>query len=240
MFSIGNDNREVSARDSGEVSAHDSRKAPVHDNEAYGSGLRTARTRAMRAAAALSLLAAGLLIGGCIFSPREPDGPPEGNVTDWETPINTSIVLSNLRSAFEGEGLTNYRDCFADSFRFHVDPSDSLDAGQEGFDRYANWTRDDEEHAANGIFGDASDITVSFTTIQQPDESSDNTYRIEEYTLTIEWDSPGQHEETLYKGQASLHMRRDVTGRWAIYRWVDRRLGSGSYPTWGVLRGDYR
>ncbi len=200
----------------------------------------TARPRCARVLAAVSLLAACLLIGGCIFSPREPDGPPEGTPTNWETPITTSIVLSNLKSAFEGEGVTNYRDCFADSFRFHVDPSDSLDAAavSEG-DVFIHWNRDDEEHAASGIFGDASGITLSFTTIQQPDESTDNTYRIEEYTLTIEWNSPGQHEETLYKGQASLHMRRDATGRWAIYRWVDRRLSSGSYPTWGRLRRDY-
>ncbi len=191
-----------------------------------------------RTATALLAVAAALLVGGCIFSPREPDGPPEGNVTDWQTPISTSIVLSNLKAAFEGEGLTNYRDCFADSFRFHVDPSDSLDAGQEG-GVYLNWDRDDEEQAANGIFGDASSITLSFSTIQEPDESSDDTYRIEEYTLTIEWDAPAQHEETLYKGRASLHMRRDSTGRWAIYRWVDRRLSTGTSPTWGWLRKDY-
>lgn len=199
-----------------------------------------AATMFTRGIALLLALSVALLFGGCILSPREPDGPPEGDVTDWETPINTSIVLSNLKSAFEGEGLTNYRDCFADSFRFHVDPSDSLDAGQEGYDRYANWTRDDEEHAANGVFGDAADITLTFMTIQQPDESTDNTYRIEQYSLTVEWDAPGQHQEVTYRGQASLHMRRDSTGRWAIYRWVDRRLSSGTYTTWGVLRGDFR
>jgi hypothetical protein len=193
--------------------------------------------RALLVAAALSLL----LPCGCIFTPREPDGPPEGKVTEWETPINTGIVLSNLRSAFEGEGVQNYRDCFTDSFRFHVDPSDSLAAGQEGYDRYANWTRDDEEHAANGLFGDASDIGLQFTTIQQPDESGDNTYRIEEYALTITYGSGDVSEEVTYEGRASLHMRRDNTGRWAIYRWVDRRLPQDSPPpTWGYLRGEYR
>jgi hypothetical protein len=184
----------------------------------------------------LTLMAAS----GCILSPRTPDGPPEGDVTDWETPITTSLVLSNLKAAFEGEGLQNYRDCFADTFRFHVDPQDSLDAGQEGFDRYANWTRADEEHAANGIFGDAASSTVLFTTIQQPDESSDNTYRIEDYQLTIAWGSGGPQEEITYKGRATLHMRRDGTGRWAIFEWVDRRQSGGAYETWGVLRGDYR
>ncbi|MFH1502257.1 MAG: hypothetical protein ABIG03_04345 [Candidatus Eisenbacteria bacterium] len=186
------------------------------------------------------LLALPLVLGGCILSPRAPDGPPEGDVTDWETPITTTIVLDNLKAAFEGEGLQNYRDCFADTFRFHVDPQDSLDAGQEGFDRYANWVRSDEEHAANGIFGDAADATVAFTTVQQPDETTDTTYRIEDYVLTMEWESEGPHEEVVYKGRATLHMRRDNTGRWAIFRWVDRRLSGGTNETWGVLRGDYR
>lgn len=191
---------------------------------------------------ATSLAAAALLfLCGCIFTPRDPDGPPEGDVTDWETPISTDIVLRNLKAAFEGEGVQNYRDCFTDSFRFHVDPVDSLDAGQEGEDRYANWTREDEEHAANGIFGDASDIALAFTTIQEPDEAGYDTYRIEDYELTITFDSGEADEEVTYGGRASLHMRRDNTGRWAIYRWVDRRLTEDSPPpTWGTLRGDYR
>ena len=184
-------------------------------------------------------IAAALLLSGCIFTPRDPDGPPEGDVTDWETPINTSIVLQNLTAAFEGEGLQNYKDCFTDSFRFHVDPSDSLAAGQEAEQRYANWTREDEEHAANGIFTVASDIDLSFTTIQEPDESSDETYRIEEYELIVTYEG-GASEEVYYRGQASLHMRRDGTGRWAIFRWVDRRLTDPPPNTWGSHRGDYR
>jgi hypothetical protein len=209
--------------------------------EARATGpAREARPTRTRGLLLIALLPAAFLMGGCIFSPREPDGPPEGNPTNWETPISTAIVLANLRAAFEGEGVTNYRDCFADSFRFHVDPSDSLDAGQEGHDRYADWTRDDEEHAANSVFGAASDISLTFTTIQPPDESADITYRIEEYSLTIVWGASGQHQEVTYKGRATLHMRRDATGRWAIFRWVDRRLSTGSYTTWGVLRGDHR
>lgn len=187
----------------------------------------------------LLALPAVFLVNGCLLSPRDPDGPPEGDVTDWETPINTTIVLANLDSAFEGEGLQNYRDCFADTFRFHVDPQDSLDAGQEGYDRFANWTRDDEEQAANRIFSDAADIAVSFTTVQEPDESGDVTYRIEDYSLTVAWESGGPQEEVTYTGRASLHMRRDGTGRWAIFRWVDRRI-SDVDKTWGYLRGEYR
>lgn len=183
--------------------------------------------------------AAAVLASGCILSPREPDGPPDEESTDWQTPINTSIVLTNLKAAFEGESSSNYRDCFTDSFRFHVDPQDSLDAGQEGYDRYANWTRDDEEHAANGIFGDAASITVSFANYQQPDEGQDDTYRIEDYSLTVAWQSgPHATEEITYEGRATLHMSRDGTGRWAIYRWVDRRRTAS--PTWGFLRGEYR
>lgn len=197
--------------------------------------MKTTRIIQLMAGASLVLLC------GCIFSPRDPDGPPEGDVTDWDTPINTTIALRNLEAAFEGEGVQNYRDCFTDSFRFHVDPSDSLDAGQEAYQKYANWTREDEEHAANGIFADASEIALAFTTIQQPDEGTDDTYRIEEYELTVTFESEGPSEETTYQGRASLHMRRDATGRWGIYRWVDRRLPiDNPPPTWGYLRGQYR
>ena len=194
----------------------------------------------------LSVLVASALVavflGGCLFSPRDPDGPPDEEPTDWQTPISTSIVLQNLKAAFEGEGLSNYRECFVDTFRFHVDPQDSLDAGQEGYERYANWTRDDEEYAASRIFSDAAGIALSFTTIEEPDETQDVTYRRESYVLTIEWQS-GPHvpnEEITYEGWATLWMRRDDTGRWAIFRWVDRRPDPHVCDTWGVLRGDYR
>lgn len=190
--------------------------------------------------AGLAVLAVCAFLSGCIFAPREPDGPPEGDPTDWETPITTTIVLQNLSAALEGENPNNYRECFTEDYRFHVDPQDSLDAGQEAEDRYANWTRDDEEHAASRMLADATEISVAFTTVTQPDETQPETSRQEDYTLTVTFQSgPHINEEVTYKGRATLWMRRSDSGRWAIFRWVDRRIAQG-YSTWGVVRGDYR
>ena len=193
-----------------------------------------------RRTACLALLSAWAFLGGCIFSPREPDGPPDGGSGNWEPPITTLIVLENLAAALDEENPTNYRECFTEDFVFHVDPQDSLDAGQEAEDMYANWTRDDEEHAASRVFGDASAITVTFTTVMQPDETQTETCRQEDYTLTILWESGGHvNEEITYKGRASLWMRRGDSGRWAIFRWVDRRTVQVN-KTWGTVRGEYR
>jgi len=190
--------------------------------------------------ATLAVIALAALLGGCILSPRVPDGPPEGDTTNWETPITTSIVLQNLKWALADENSSNYRECFTEDYRFHVDPQDSLDAGQEGEDKYANWTREDEEYAASRMFTDASEVSVSFTTVIQPDETQSETYRQEDYTLVVSWEA-GAHvnEEITYKGRATLWMRRNDSGRWAIFRWVDRRIAQG-YATWGTVRGDYR
>jgi len=197
-------------------------------------------SRHLRVTAAAAL-AALLFGGGCLFSPREPEGPSGGPVIPWETPINTSIVLTNLKAAVEGEGVSNYKDCFTDDYRFHVDPQDSLDAGQEAEQRYANWTLTDEEHAMNSIFAGAADLSVRFTNVVAPNEGQDDTYRRDDYELTIKWQSgPHVNEEITYKGAATLYMRRDGTGRWAIYQWVDRRLDPPTNSTWGQLRGDYR
>lgn len=186
----------------------------------------------------MALAAAVLVAGGCILSPRDPDGPPDENATDWQTPINTTIVLQNLKAALEGEALSNYRDCYTADFRFHVDPQDSLDAGQEADDLYVNWTREDEEQAASGIFGDASEITVSFTNYQLPDETVADTHRIDDYTLTVTWQSgPNAGGTVTYEGRAILYMR-NVSDRWAISRWADSRRTAS--PTWGYLRGQYR
>ena len=202
---------------------------------------------------ALACLAAGVLliaVPGCIFSPRDPDGPPdEGPDIPWVTPTDTDKVLQNLAAALAGEGISNYMDCFimdspTDSFKFHVDPQDSLDAGQEGEDRYAHWRRDDEATYIDGVFLDSTmGIDVVFTTVEEPDESEDETYRREDYELTIVWQY-GDHqpgESVTYRGQATFWMRRDETQLWSIFEWVDRRAADpGGSATWGVLRGDYR
>ena len=98
------------------------------------------RARVVARAALIWLVAGAFLIAmsGCIFSPREPDGPPdEGPDIPWVTPTDTDKVLENLAAALAGEGISNYMNCLTEDFRFHVDPQDSLDAGQEGDDRYA-------------------------------------------------------------------------------------------------------
>ncbi len=180
-------------------------------------------------------------LSGCLFSPRTPDGPPDGSDIPWETPVTTTIVLTNLKAALVGEGTANYMDCFTDDFRFHVDPGDSLDAGEEGEARYANWTASEEEQAVSGIFAEASAISISFTSFEPPDESQDETFRRDDYVLVVDW-APGQHvsEQIVYKGRATLHMRK-TGSRWAIYEWVDRRTEAPEdFVTWGVLRGDYR
>lgn len=205
----------------------------------------TGKVEARRAAVVLLAAAALLLVvQGCIFSPRAPDGPPEGNEIPWVTPTDTDKVLENLAAALAGEGISNYTNCLADSFRFHVDPQDSLNAGQEGYDRYALWRLDDEETYVSSVFQEADlGIEVRFTTVIEPDESQDETYRREDYELIIIWRS-GDHlpgEIVTYRGQATLWLRRDDTELWSIFEWVDRRASSpGGSETWGVLRGDYR
>ena len=216
------------------------------------SGTSWTRARAAERAALIWLVAGAFLIAmsGCIFSPREPDGPPdEGGDIPWVTPTDTSKVLENLAAALAGKGISNYMDCLimdspADSFTFHVDPQDSLDAGQEGYDRYANWRRDDEATYIAGVFLECAEgMDLSFSTVDEPDETQDETYRREDYELTIVWQS-GDHqpgESVTYRGQVTFWMRRDETELWSIFRWVDRRAANpGGSETWGVLRGDYR
>ncbi len=212
------------------------------------------RGRAVRARAsvwvrvAVVWLAAGALLAsvpGCIFSPRVDDGPPqEGVEIPWVTPTDTDKVLDNLAAALAGEGISNYVDCFTEDFEFEVDPADFLDAGEEGEIRYADWTREDEATYISGVFLESAEgIDVSFTTVEEPNENEDETYRRDDYELTIVWQS-GDHqpgELVTYRGEVTLWMRRDDTELWSIFKWVDRRAAdSGGSDTWGVLRGDYR
>jgi len=215
------------------------------------SGRRWRTAARARRALVAGVAAVALTLGasGCIFSPREPDGAPdEGPEIPWETPTSTDAVLRNLAAALAGEGISNYMDCFTSEddggFRFYVDPQDSLAAGTEGEDRYANWDREDEATYVSSVFFDAAEgILVTFTTVEEPDENATDTYRRDDYELSITWQS-GDHqpgEQVLYKGRVTLHLKKDDTELWSIYRWVDRRASSpGGSQTWGVLRGDYR
>jgi hypothetical protein len=209
-----------------------------------------ASTGAWRRALVLCLCA--LLVSGatgCLFSPRDPDGPPdEGSEIPWETPTSTDAVLRNLAAAMAGEGVSNYMDCFTSDdeggFRFHVDPQDSLAAGNEGEDLYANWVRGDEANYIERVFLDSDKgMTLTFTNVEQPDEQANDTYRKDDYELTIVWRS-GDHqpgESETFRGRVTIHLKRDDTELWSIYRWVDRRPDTPSTDdTWGVLRGDYR
>jgi hypothetical protein len=210
--------------------------------------LNRAASRGALKALLVTLVAALAIapLAGCLFSPREPDGPPdEGPDIPWQPPTDTETVLSNMAAALAGEGTSNYLDCFSEDFRHFVDPQDSL-AAADAEDRYANWTKDDENVAVNSIFLDsATGIDVSFSNVVLPDEEAEETYRQDIYTLTIVWQH-GSHEpgeSVTYRGRATLWMRKDDTERWSIFRWVDRRLSpeeQGSADTWGVLRGDYR
>ena len=231
---------------------HRGQSPPDLLRETSGASWTRARVAAW-ARVALAWLAAGVLlvaVPGCLFGPRDADGPPdEGPDIPWVTPTDPDKVLENLAAALAGEGISNYMDCFimdspTDSFKFHVDPQDSLDAGQEGEDRYAHWRRDDEATYIDGVFLDSTmGIDVVFTTVEEPDESEDETYRREDYELTIVWQY-GDHqpgESVTYRGQATFWMRRDETQLWSIFKWVDRRAADpGGSATWGVLRGDYR
>jgi len=208
---------------------------------------RRSRGARRRSTAAVCVAVAALLVAapGCIFSPRDPDGPPdETGEVPWVTPTDTDKVLENLAAALAGEGISNYADCFTEDFRFYVDPQDSLNAGQEGDDRYANWTIDDETTYIGSVFQESDEgISVTFSTVIEPDENDIETYRREDYVMTIIWRS-GDHEPgepVTYRGQVTLWLRRDDTELWSIFRWVDRRADDpGGSETWGVLRGDYR
>lgn len=196
-----------------------------------------------RALLVLAIFAAGAFLqGGCLLTPREPDGPPSEDDTPWETPNYTEAVLRNLRNAMEYESTGNYSDCFTDDFRFHVDPSDSLDAGEEAEDRYADWTLDDETRYVQSIFPQAAEISLALTQVQDdvPITSQEDIYRQDDYELVVVWQSGDLTEEAVYKGRMTLYMRFRDTGTWAIYKWVDRRTSYPDYDTWGVLKGDFR
>ena len=65
-----------------------------------------------------AVLFAALVLGGCIFTPRDP-APPKGDEGGtWIIPKSPKDVFLNLASGLEAAGNSNYERSLAEDFTF--------------------------------------------------------------------------------------------------------------------------
>jgi hypothetical protein len=195
-----------------------------------GSGCRAGQGRS-------GLIASGLLaLSLCMacFNVR-PVEPPSSSASDWVSPTDYTILLSNLETAVARRNTQNYLRCFnADVLRFV--PAPSVFNNNESI--WINWSIRDEQTYLENALADLTLLAGNSLTLRETDlrdVSSDSLRYVGEYTLRM------NHGDTtitqLFKGQVEWVIKVNAFNEWEIYDWSDIE----AYPdsSWSLLKLRY-
>ncbi|MDX2246162.1 MAG: hypothetical protein SF052_05275 [Bacteroidia bacterium] len=175
-------------------------------------------------------------MGGLVscFSIR-PVEPPSSTASDWVSPTDYQILLSNLETAINQRNTQNYLRCFnADSLRFV--PAASLFNNNESI--WQAWSVQDEQtyfdnFVANLSAPSGNSLNLTQTDLQ--DITSDSLKYVGDYALHI------NHSDTaltrLFKGQIQLIIKINTFNEWEIARWTDIEIYRDS--SWSHLKLKY-
>jgi len=177
-----------------------------------------------------------LVVGGCIFEPREPEQPGGGEETNWIVPLTANDVFLNLTSGFSAAGNSNYERSLHEEFTFKPRPEDEAAIGGDAFE---NWDKSVEMEFLTRLKGE---YPVK-RSIRFGDENG-HLKKVKEQAGLVEFEgeyrieiSAGADVE-VYAGKARFIMVETSLG-WMLKEWEDYDI-VGSYPTSGILRGRLR
>jgi len=164
------------------------------------------------------------------FKPREAEKPWKEE-SEWQEPVNPSIVISNLENAFEDRNIVNYESSFALSFIFYGDPSDSQYVEPGIFN---DWDKEVEKEVAILIFNTFSNIQLYFEdSLKDSTGIAANFYEL--YTMNLE----SIDSTIIAKGLATFQLTLDSSNLWSIVEWKDFRIDS-SFVDWGIIKAKSR
>ena len=185
-----------------------------------------------------------LVAAGCdLFETRSPNDPGT-DTFPCAALLAPDSAFVNIQGAYgRPNGLACYTSGLADStspteigFRFHPDPTDSLNSPAS----FASWSRNVEVVVAQNI-ANSSNPSIFLLTLKTPPTiiTSQPDIEVRRYAYEIEFSAP-EIPDTFFQGLAEVTVRR-TGGQWLIHDWVDRRDPGGTTTlTWGYLRASYR
>lgn len=179
------------------------------------------------------------LISCDILSPREPESPDQGDDILFQQPNSPSIVIENLRNAFQGKNPVNFIRCFQnqdllDEFQFRA----SQDVAAENPGIFTNWTLNREENVVRSVFNSLSP-NISPTLILSNVESTRNN-RVEQYTADYEiriQHTLDDNIEQQYAGSLLFNIVGTEDDFWYITQWSDFGSSSSTITsTWSKMK----
>lgn len=187
-----------------------------------------------------SILSFTLLFYSCdLFSTRDAETPDQGR-SNFEPPVQPSIVISNLKNSLTDKNIQNYISCFVDTIftkrRFSFSASSEAAAIYQIFSQ--GWGLNEEQRYISSVFAKVpSEFPVSLTLNEENylNLSGDSLVYTATYFLNVP--AIGNQNSSNYSGNLQFNMVRDSRAEWVIYFWKDTK--SQSLPSWSELKGSY-
>jgi len=157
---------------------------------------------------------------------------PQVSTSDWVSPTDYEILLSNFQTAISQTNVQNYLRCFnRDEFDFV--PVANLFNDNEAV--WLSWTVQEEQTYLENAFLNLTVNTGQSLILQEEDlqdVTADSVKYVGSYTLRV------NHTDTtlttLFTGQMQLSIKRNTFNEWEIHRWTDIELAQDS--SWSNLK----
>lgn len=174
-----------------------------------------------------------LLLSAC-FKPREVQ-PPAASSSDWVSPTDYQILLSNLQLAVGQKNVQNYLRCFSqDSIRFL--PATVVYTGSELV--WDNWSLQDEQTYLENVFGE---LSVQAGNYVELNELNLQTFGTDSVVYNAGYSMVMNHSDTTltthFGGQLEFLCRINTFNEWEIQRWTDFETSEDS--SWSRLKLSY-
>ena len=174
-----------------------------------------------------------LLLSAC-FKPREVE-PPAASSSDWVSPTDYQILLSNLQLAIGQKNAQNYLRCFSqDSLRFV--PATVVYTGSELV--WDNWSLQDEQTWMENVI---SELAVQSGNYVEMTELTLQTFGTDSVVYNGTYEMVMNHSDTTlttsFAGQLEFLCRINNFNEWEIQRWGDFETAQDS--SWSRLKLGY-
>ena len=179
-----------------------------------------------------------VLVSCDLFTTRDAETPDQSR-SNYEPPVEPSIVIQNLVNSLSDKNSQNYLACLVDPL--YAQKSFSFSASSEAAANYQiflqGWGATEEERYITTVFNNVpEDYPVSLTLSDENygNLSGDSLIYTAQYNLNVPSSAIGDASIS-YGGNLQLSMLRDTRAYWVIYFWKDTK--GESLPSWSELKG---
>lgn len=189
---------------------------------------------------ALVVTALGLVLTGCLFSPRDPEPPSLGETVSYNPRTSPRNVWENLQISLRNSDTFGWEENISEDFNYIADS-----AAEEQFPgAFSSWDYPRETTFINNFYstGVTNEAQMRNDDFNVPEPSgTEVVWEGVIYAVTVT--DPNDNSEIRYRGSAIITFSLEGNF-WYIYKWEDQTGESDPdsgqiLPTLGVLRGTF-